>query len=31
MFSKKQKQIICIVVAAAMIIPLGISIVYMFL
>lgn len=31
MFNQKQKRIICIVVAAAMVVPLAISIAYMFI
>ncbi len=31
MFNQKQKRIICIVVAVAMIVPLAISIAYMFI
>lgn len=31
MFSQKQKRIICAVVAVAMVVPLAISIVYMFI
>lgn len=31
MFSQKQKRIICAIVAVAMVVPLAISIVYMFI
>lgn len=31
MFSQKQKRVICAVVAVAMVVPLAISIVYMFI